>query len=329
MPGVERRTINGHQSRKQASLSLGCAIFVMLFGVPFAVAGLLVILSAADVVKGGVWHIPRAVGVSMGLAFFIAGAALLVFPCRSWLRGRKESERAERLREEKPREPWLVDHEWDPSGAENDERKSHVALFLFFVLLFCFLVPFHWFAFFDREAPWFVGLFLLPFDVVLGVVLYVGLKSWLRLRRYGDVRLRFERFPFYLGDSLAATLLVPRLPADVKAITLTLRHVEERIARVDQRRAGHGGGRPRVLRDQIYAGVREIDVPLRDAWGGVEVPASVPLPTSADFSTRLFDDPPRYWEMEAKAAAAAAGVDLYALFLLPVYARPEAAPQTR
>ena len=115
---------------------------------------------------------------------------------------------------------------------------------------------------------------------------------------------------------------MPRFPLEVKAVSFTLRFIEERLESVDPRRSGHFGGGPRVVCDQLYADVRVVEVQSRDAWDSAEVPVSFPLPTG-DLTTRLRDEHPRYWEIEAKASSR--GIDLLATFLVPVYGVQEAA----
>ena len=154
MADWERKTIPGHLSRENASLPFGCAFFLALFGGVFWICGLVMILSLAGVMPGGVWHAPPAVGACTAIALLAMGGLVAIFPMRSWIRWRRDRDRAQRLFEERPWEPWLADHDWDPGEARNDDRNLHFTLLFGAFFLFFFLTPFNWFAFFADDGRW-------------------------------------------------------------------------------------------------------------------------------------------------------------------------------
>jgi hypothetical protein len=211
-----------------------------------------------------------------------------------------------------PGEPWLADHCWDPAGAEDDSRRRLAAALGLSAFLAVLLVPFHWVALVEPPGPFAAALWwgvVGLFDLVLASTLIDAVRRLAHWLRFGASRVRFDRFPFFLGET--ADLCVRLAPALAAApgLTLRLRCVEERRE-----------GRPyRTVAYEVYGDTRTVEPSTLDG-PGAELAASFPLPTG-DLGTRLAADPARYWELAARAGDAPwAGFE--ATFLVPVYARP-------
>jgi hypothetical protein len=247
---------------------------------------------------------PAAILYCTGAIF--AGGGLLL-----WMRGLRAifvSLRTERLMRARPDEPWWGDHRWNAAGTRQHPwlaALGGMAPIAYFAL---FLSPFHWWMATD---PWIPGYFILGvFDLILIALLVVWFYGLLRVARYGASWIRFERFPFFLGETLDVRVGCRRGFAGLDKLTVTVRFVETRAESSDNKANLVG----------IQKWVEHRDIDPRQLADANEVPISVTLPPGGnDRSTWLSENPPRYWELEMKGEAP--GVDFEARFLLPVYAR--------
>jgi hypothetical protein len=142
-------------------------------------------------------------------------------------------------------------------------------------------------------------------------MIWILIGDAFRERRRGPSALRFETFPFFLGEAVRGRLTSPRLDGR-DSVGLTLRCLEERLVH-------HGGlhGEDSVQVFQVYEarqtmGVRQATAP--------EVDVFITLP-AGDLETHLAPPPPkpRYWELTVDTGE---GDPL--TFLVPVYARSSA-----
>jgi hypothetical protein len=245
---------------------------------------------------------------------FILGCVLLAAAPPRALRAR----RARRLARSRPSEPWRADHRWDPRGARDDTLQRALRSLAGAVVMGLLVVPFNWLAFGPgRQLPTlgrlFYGLVTGIFDALIVGLLGYGIYLLLRLARHGGSALRFERFPFLLGERLAADLEAGRAGRGVESLQATLRCVEETYE------SEPGDESASTVCWQLYAERRDVPrapVPGSTGWRArieFDLP-SVPL------GTRLSARPPRYWELQVRAPDA--GDDYAASFLLPVYEPP-------
>lgn len=121
----------------------------------------------------------------------------------------------------------------------------------------------------------------------------------------GKSKLHFDRFPFFLGDSLQVR--VSSLPPKdtIKDLTLNLR--------VIQKDSAYAGGKA------LECYLEQKKVFVRDLDSNGDLPVEWLLPDNPEFTTKLFKLPSIYWELELKAKTT--GVDYHQRFLLPIYAK--------
>jgi hypothetical protein len=146
--------------------------------------------------------------------------------------------------------------------------------------------------------------FLLGLCIIGNAVL-----RFLRQLKYGSSSLQFERFPFFLGGLLTASLVPNRGIYGCRHVTFTIRCIQERMT------VGEGSTQ---VREQIWADTFDVNQPT-DMRAGQAIPVTFQLPDDRKLSTALADRPKRYWELEV--AAATPGIKYNANFLVPVYAR--------
>jgi len=207
-----------------------------------------------------------------------------------------------------PAEPWRYDRPWDAGGASDETGAEARRAVAQAIAAAAFLLPFH--ALSALEPEGFPVLALAAFDLV--PVLLLGRSAHLRLRRrkYGASRLHFERFPYFLGEPFAATLVLGQRAPLVRALEVTL-SCEER--RPPEPEAGdparHGFTEVELYRaTEVTRGARELPVRF-------ELPAG-----TRPLGTDLTGPAPRRWWLRVRGKAR--GIDYAAAFLVPIYARP-------
>lgn len=294
----------GHPAVSETTIH-GWAAF--LFALPFAGAGVVVMLLAAGVIEAdeGSLRSPRPVVAACGALFATVGLWLALHGLRGvWRRSRVRAAQARR-----PHEPWTWDHTWDPAGVADasGRRIGQTAFGIGLIALFC--VPAHWIGFLteERPLPFQIAAFVLDL-VLLGVVAYLGYLTLRRLK-FGTPRLAFAHFPYRLGGSLEVYFQAARGLDAVERLDCTLRFVEERY---ETRGAGRNRSQE-VHSYELWADERALERAALVA-GGASLRFALP---DGDYATRLSDRPARYWELEVRGEAP--GVDFEARFPLPVY----------
>src|SRR5215212_1592630 len=185
-PPVELR---GRQGRSGTTIHGWPAV---LFGMPFAGAGVFLVLLAAGLV-GTVdpgRDAPPWVVLAIGLLFAVVGLLLQAHGARGVARRR----RTERFRRKFPGQPWAWEHRWTVGGSADETGREITRSLATAAVVALLLVPFHWVGFVAPDGPVAFAVLSLLFDAV--VALIVGRASYLAMRRarFGRRTLRFARF---------------------------------------------------------------------------------------------------------------------------------------
>ncbi len=299
------RALPDHEGRSRTTIHGWPAVFL---GLPFLAAGIAIALVAGGVIPmgDGRFHAPRWVIGVMGAVFAFCGASMSLHGAA----GLRRLARARRLRSLHPDQPWISDHPWERRGSRDDTLRRASQRLVASGVFAAFLIPFNGWAFGSEAGGLFVIAAVLLFDAVTLLVFGHALYLFARRAKYGRSYVRFDRFPFFVGDELSVWLKrPPRLEGN--ALTATLRCVEERYGQHDS------GGRRRqaAVSYELHEESKQIDISSHSR----DLAISFPLPADGP-TTRLAQRPPRYWELTLRAEQP--GVDYSATFLLPVYARP-------
>lgn len=289
----------------------GCAV---VFSLLFVAAGVFIILLAAGVIPVSPSSIraPKLVIGFTGGSFALSGLIILVHVIRRM----QAVSRAKELLQLHPDQPWLADYAWDTTQARDETLRHASSAFLWTGFLFVFLSPFNWWAFLSGQGSPVVLVVVIIFDLLLLIVFGHGIYLLMRGLKYGRSALRFERFPFLLGQTLDATFHCERDIGFFQSLTFTLRLVEE----VQETHGSGKNRRTQTVYYQLYADTRAITDPGEHRQMSPELKVSFPLPADPNLVTRLSAQPPQYWELEVQAVTP--GVDFGATFLVPVYAGP-------
>jgi hypothetical protein len=305
----DRVELRGANAQSQTTIH-GWPSFI--FGIPFAligVAGLLVVTGVIPVepekIKGPTWMI----GVFAGF-FLMAGLSF-------WWHGLKGVRRKAAIASGKvraPGSPWEWDYPWDRIGFRGNKLGQVIKTFWGFVVFAVFLSPFNWWAFVSDEGTTFVRVVVGIFDVITVAILGQFVYQLIQFFKYGNSRLLYHAFPFYLGDKMSIGLEGLPTPDKIEELVLDLRFIEERYEM-------RGSGKNRssqVICYELYRETRTLKgselvfaSALEMEWG---------LPTDDDLNSGLSERPAKFWELEVEAKTP--GVDYHERFLLPVYAKP-------
>jgi hypothetical protein len=101
-----------------------------------------------------------------------------------------------------------------------------------------FLLPFNWWAFYSGKGPLVVKIFVVIMDGALVVALGALAYQALRALKYGASRLRFERFPFFMGEELTVHWSTGRSLGGFRQVTFTLRCIEQETVVTQYRSSG-------------------------------------------------------------------------------------------
>ncbi len=224
---------------------------------------------------------------------------------------RRREERGKEWAALHPDTPWLADWPWNPAGTDAEPAWGGGRGLIVMALVVLVMTPFNviWLYVLDpREDPRnrALGLMVLIPDFFLYLVLR-GLFSIARDRiRFGRPHLRFDEFPFLLGQSLRAHVTA-KVFAGQEGVVATLRCIDERLMKGSGSRASRRSVQP----FQLY----EARQTLPGRFGGEDVPLAFALPETR--ATGLREQPPCYWELELRGHQGRT-----ISFTVPVYARP-------
>jgi hypothetical protein len=299
MPDTNVVTLTGHPTigiRRGG----GCLI---LFSLPFIATGIAVAIGVQrDAVHGDKDLLYLFAG-----AFFLAGLATALGGVRASLHQARLKAAARRY----PQEPWMRDYLWDRKGSREHPLAKAVKGLVGQVVFAVLLVPIQlWWV---RDPSPVVKVILGIFDLAL----VLGIAFWIfdaaRALKYGASWIEFDRFPFFVGEALDARLGCGRPLAGLQKVTITLRCVREEWVRM---RSGNRRSSSLVCK-QHWAETKEYGPQQLQMLS--EVPVHFDLP-AGDYSTSIVaGSTASYWEIEMKGEAP--GIDLFARFLVPVYAR--------
>ena len=308
-PNTERLPLKGHKPLSRTTIHGWSAI---LFGAVFVLAGspiLAIGLGWIDYPKASI-HAPLwVVGLCGGL-FVACGAWLMVHGAQGLHRQWNRTHGKQQL----PEKPWLWDYPWHASGITHNTFKESLNSLIAGVVFAAFLAPFNWIAFFSNSGGPFWQILTGLFDVliVLGVGSYL-LNNLRQFWTFGNGRISFGDFPFFLGQTMHLT--IERLPSDFTTVQLTLRCIEEAY----EIRVREGGQKREtvVVCYQIYQDTQTIRGELVNETGDLRCLWS--LPDNKHLTSTPSERPAKFWELEVQGERH--GLDYQGRFLLPIYAK--------
>ncbi len=151
------------------------------------------------------------------------------------------------------------------------------------------------------------------FDLIVIIVTGHAFYKLFQFLKYGNSRLRFADFPFYLGSR--ADMILEGLPGHMDRLEFKLRAVEEAY---EMRGSGKNRSQ-QVVCYQRYGEERVMENVSNGTDGKFKM--SWDLPDNMEFTTRLGDRPAFFWEMLIEAQTP--GIDYHARFLVPIYSRTQ------
>jgi hypothetical protein len=293
---VSRTTIHGWPS--------------VILGSPFAVAGTFILLMGLGKIEvdPGKVHAPMWIISLFGLLFLLAGLWLV------WhgLDGVRRKSKIKDVKTTRAASPWLWDYEWQALGISDNKLKKVMRGLIMLIVVGAFLAPFHWWAFVSDDGSLMVTIIVVIFDLIFGLAGgYYFFHNLALYLKYGNSRLRFDNFPFLLGDKLSVALA--GLPSEINELQLDLRFIEEKY----ERRGSGRNKESRVVCYQLYHEERTLKG--REVAPSGKLSLEWNLPEQPDMTSTLSQRPARFWELEVKADTP--GVDYHSRFHLPVYAK--------
>jgi hypothetical protein len=285
----------------------------ILFGLPFILAGTCVVLVSFGVISvdDSKFHVPKMLVAGFGGLFVLAGLSLMIHG----IMGLRRLARIKQKANQGYNQTWFVDYPWKKSGIKGSSLSKVLKNLVNLIAFTIFLLPFNWFIFFheDTQGELIPKVIIGIFDFVIIFFFFHWIYTLLRYFKYKTSRLRFNRFPFFLGGALDVTLETSKTIKGLENISAILQCIEERYEM-------RGSGKNRssqVVSYQIYAETVTMSNVHMYQGQTLRLPLSFELPDNPEYETSLRNRPAKYWQL--KVTAETPGIDYETSFLVPVY----------
>lgn len=309
-PRTNRRPLHGHKPLSRTTLhgwpAIAFGSIFLIMGSPILAVG----LGWIDYPQSSI-HAPLWVISLCGALFTTGGIWLMVHGAQGLHRQWNLSHGKQEL----PHRPWLWDYPWQASGITDNKCKASLNGLIALSVFGAFLAPFNWIAFVSESGGLFWQILTGLFDIM--ILFSVGgyfLKNLGEFMTYGNGRISFQDFPFFLGQTMHLT--IEQLPSDLTSVQLNLRCIEEAY----EIREREGGQKQEsiVVCYQIYEDTQTIRGELINETS--QLRCSWALPEDKNFASTPSERPAMFWELEVQGERH--GLDYHSGFLLPVYAKP-------
>jgi hypothetical protein len=206
--------------------------------------------------------------------------------------------------------PWLWDYPWQASGMTDNKLQESLTSVVALAVFVTFLAPFNWIAFLSDSG----GIFWQVLTGLIDVIILVGVGGYLLKKvgqfwTFGNGRVSFQEFPFFLDQTMSLT--IERLPIDISTVQFNLRCIEEAY---EIRKRGRKQ-ESIVVCYQIYHDTQTIRGELINETG--QLRCSWNLPDDKHLTSTPSERPATFWELEVRAERP--GLDYHSRFLLPIY----------
>jgi len=295
--------------KSQEKSPLGCLI---LFGLPFAVFGLLGLLRALKEATG---PSPRLEAVYIpglaGIVFLGVGAVLMV----AGTVGYRTLKKQRQLKEQYPDEPWMWREHWISGKIKSSSSTKLVFLWIFAILWNAVSIPMLFFFIFgspEKENMAWLLILIFPF---IGVLLLMGaMVETLRWKKYGISLFEMTAFPGVIGGKMEGAIYTDLKDSPTEGVHLTLSCVNRVTSGSGESRSTH----EHILFQEKYKVGRES---LSRGFKGVIIPVSFDIPIDARASDSSRSDNTIMWKL--KVHAPMPGVDYNTEFEVPVFRTAE------
>jgi hypothetical protein len=292
----EETELSFHSPRGEGRASAGCLFTVSLLFL--GLMGIALLTSAVFGREGGLKDLA-------GLGSFMGIPGLILIFQAIWQRTRPGLVVPH---EDVAVEPWTR-FPGDRTGARDETGERALAYLRRSLALLLFLAPAGLVAWLlDDVVPISIAL-LLGLSIVTVVVFSRSITLFARFRRFGGARFRFDRFPFFLGETLEGRLVVAVPLPPLERLRLQLRCVKETHVPGEKSSSDVA---MRVWSAERRPRAEDVSADRRERRVRFELPKSAP-------PTRFSSPYPEYWELLVTADLP--GPDYGAVFLVPVYAR--------
>ncbi len=308
-PNTKRIPLNGHKPLSRTTLhgwpAIACGVAFLIMGSPILALGMGWIDASNSSIHAPLW----VIGVIGGL-FASCGLWLTLHGTKGLRRLWNMSHGKRQFRDS----PWLWDYPWQAQGITDNKLQESLGSVVALAVFGVFLAPFNWIAFVSDFGGLFWQILTGLFDVI--IVLGVGgylLKNFGQYLTFGNGRVSFQNFPFFLGKKMQLT--VERLPENLITVQFDLRCIEEAYE-IRERE----GGRKResiVVCYQIYHDTQMIRGELVNETGQLRCLWN--LPDDKHLTSTPSERPATFWELEVQGQRP--GQDFHSYFLLPVYTK--------
>ena len=281
------------------------AAFLIVFAIPFALAGLWALLNGITrIIHGG----PREawILVLVGIVMSLVGFGLIA----GVIFGSRKLKQDAFVQAENPGQPWMWRADWAQGRSVSRTRTTTTAAWVFAVLWNLVSLPIFFFVPFEnfRQQP---GLLIALLFPAIGIGLLIrAVRQTLRLIEFGENSFRMASLPCVVGREMRGTIetRLPHLPDHGLSLKLTCVH-----------RTVSGSGNSRTVNEKIIFRDEKIIASSQLCLGpsGTVIPVSFHIPSDSLPTDSSNSQNTIQWLLEADASVP--GVDYQDIFEIPVF----------
>ena len=282
-------------------------VFLLFFGLPFLVAGLLASYTFLTSVPSGYDKSNGIAAAIFASVFAIIGAGIMFGAVYGYRRLKHDAE----VKESNPESPWLWREDWAQSRAISTHRNTIYGWWIGTILASMLCVPMVAINFRSTlrstgpKGLWLLALCLLPAGLLIGAV-----RATLRRERYGKTYFELAALPFSPGSRVSGQIHLRLDAAAEHGIDLRLSCI---------RRIVTGSGKEQSTKD-VPLWQQEKNVPQQSLMVsslGTAIPVEFDVPENAYMTNHDVQRDQVLWMLHAQADVP--GVDYSDDFEIPVF----------
>lgn len=244
---------------------------------------------------------PKEIVLMAGAIFLLAGLSVLTQSIKKL----KEKSKLESLKKRNSSSPWKGDYLWSERGISPRSKSSFLHHFCGLSIILSFLAITYWIGFILKggiKAPFYGMCFFV-------LIIFIWFYSMLSKRlKYGKPFLKFNQFPFHLGNNINVTFTSLPPKSEVKEVILTIRHYEEVFTK-------NMKGETRISLKKHFEDSKVFQASQITSNRTLKV--EMDLPQDLEFVSKLNEMPAKFWEIQIQCDIE--GWDYREYYLLPIY----------
>ncbi|WP_127717545.1 hypothetical protein [Halobacteriovorax sp. HLS] len=296
---ISKSSFKSQQAISTANMS---PVGFILFSLIFLFTGTIIIGVSFGLINAEVkMNAPKEIVAIAGSIFFLAGLSVLIQGITK-LAAKKN---LEKQRRRQFNSPWLWDYKWNRRGIESRSQNSIIGHILGFSIVLGLWAITYWIGFVDR-ANFKIPFYVMSFFAILILMWFYTMIS--KRIRYGKAYLKYNQFPFKLGQELNVTFTGLPPKDTVDNVIVTLRYYEEYETK-------NSKNQKTISLKEVYQETKEYK--RSEISSQRSLNAIIAIPNEEKYKSSLSSYPANFWEIQIQCEIV--GWDYREYFLVPIY----------